>query len=341
MLGIDTLEYRDVAKTIDHSLLRPELDVDTVREGVGLALRYDVASATVRPADVTMAAELVAGSDVLVSTVVGFPHGSHTTATKAAEAAELVAAGADEIDMVLNIARLISGEDEYVERDIRAVVEAAQGRLVKVIFENAYLDDAQKIRACELTAAAGAGFVKTSTGFAASGATIEDLKLMREHSPAHVQVKAAGGVRTLDALLEVMSVGVTRVGATATETILEDFKARKAGAAAAEVIGARRRVASPPSPSVPLRQVYYLKPLTQSFSSRPLKASSSRASLRHAFGQASVGAPLVEDFFAMFTNWSRMPSERWNRPASFAASASSSFAFSASAPAWVIFPAAR
>ena len=120
-----------------------------------------------------LAAELVAGSDVLVSTVVGFPHGSHTTATKAAETAELVAAGADEIDMVLNIARLISGEDDYVERDIRAVVEAAQGRLVKVIFENAYLDDAQKIRACELTAAAGAGFVKTSTGFAASGATID------------------------------------------------------------------------------------------------------------------------------------------------------------------------
>ncbi|HWL33731.1 MAG TPA: deoxyribose-phosphate aldolase, partial [Gaiellaceae bacterium] len=183
MIGIDTLEYRDVAKTIDHSLLRPELDLDTVRAGVELAVRYDVASATVRPADVAMAAELVAGSDVLVSTVVGFPHGSHTTATKAAETEELVAAGADEIDMVLNIGRLISGEDEYVERDIRAVVEAAQGRLVKVIFENAYLDDAQKIRACELTAAAGAGFVKTSTGFASSGATIADLKLMREHSP--------------------------------------------------------------------------------------------------------------------------------------------------------------
>jgi deoxyribose-phosphate aldolase len=230
---IDTLQYRDVAKTIDHSLLRPELDLDTVREGVELALRYDVASATVRPADVTWSADLVAGSDVLVSTVVGFPHGSHTTATKAAETAELVAAGADEIDMVLNIARLTSGDDTYVERDIRAVVEAAQGRLVKVIFENAYLDDAQKIRACELTAAAGAGFVKTSTGFAASGATIEDLKLMREHSPDHVQVKAAGGVRTLDALLEVMSVGVTRIGATATETILEDFKARKAQLAAA------------------------------------------------------------------------------------------------------------
>src|SRR5688572_3024523 len=142
MVTIDTLEYRDVAKTIDHSLLRPELDVDTVREGVELALRYDVASATVRPADVATAAELVAGSDVLVSTVVGFPHGSHTTATKAAEAEELVAAGADELDMVLNIARLVSGDDVYVEADIRAVVEAAQGRTVKVIFENAYLEDA-------------------------------------------------------------------------------------------------------------------------------------------------------------------------------------------------------
>ena len=227
MIEITGLEYRDVAKTIDHSLLRPELDLDTVRAGVELALRYDVASATVRPADVALAAGMVTGSDVLVSTVVGFPHGSHTTGTKAAETEELVAAGADEIDMVLNIARLISGEDDYVERDIRAVVEAAQGRVVKVIFENAYLSDEQKIRACGLSAGAGAGFVKTSTGFAATGATHEDLRLMREHSPAHVQVKAAGGVRTLDALLEVMSLGVSRIGATATETILEDFKARK------------------------------------------------------------------------------------------------------------------
>lgn len=235
MVELATLEYRDVAKTIDHSLLRPELDLDTVREGVELALRYDVASATVRPADVALAAELVAGSDVLVSTVVGFPHGSHTTRTKAAETEELIAAGADEIDMVLNVGRLISGEDAYVEADIRAVVEAAQGRLVKVIFENAYLNDEQKVRACGLSASAGAGFVKTSTGFAATGATHEDLRLMREHSPAHVQVKAAGGVRTLDALLDVIELGVTRIGATATEAILEDFKARKAGAPATEI----------------------------------------------------------------------------------------------------------
>jgi deoxyribose-phosphate aldolase len=231
MVEIETLEYSDVAKTIDHSLLRPELDLDTVLAGVRLALRYGVASATVRPADVSAAARLLDGSDVLVSTVVGFPHGSHTTATKAFEAEELVAAGADEIDMVLNIGRLISGEDDDVERDIRAVVEAAQGRVVKVIFENAYLTDEQKIRACRLSAAAGAGFVKTSTGFASSGATLDDLRLMREHSPAGVQVKAAGGIRTLDALLDAMRVGVTRVGATATAAMLEDFKARKTGAA--------------------------------------------------------------------------------------------------------------
>src|SRR6185503_10205420 len=227
MFEVEALDYADVAKTIDHSLLRPELDTDAVLEGVRLALRYDVASATVRPADVAAAAPLVEGSGVMISTVVGFPHGSQTTATKAFETEELISAGADEIDMVLNIGRLISGENAYVERDIRAVVEAAQGRTVKVIFENAYLDDEQKIRACGLSAVAGAGFVKTSTGFASSGATIEDLRLMREHSPPRVQVKAAGGVRTLDALLDVM-----RVGATATETILEDFKARKAGAAA-------------------------------------------------------------------------------------------------------------
>jgi deoxyribose-phosphate aldolase len=233
MIAIETLDYSDVAKTIDHSLLRPELDSDTVREGVLLALRYDVASATVRPADVEAAARLVDGSDVMISTVVGFPHGSHTAETKVFETRELIDAGADEIDMVLNVGRLISGEDTYVEAEIRAVVEGAQGRTVKVIFENAYLTDEQKIRACVLSAAAGAGFVKTSTGFAPSGATLADLKLMREHSPAGVQVKAAGGVRTLDALLDVMRVGVTRVGATATETILEDFKARKAGAAPA------------------------------------------------------------------------------------------------------------
>ena len=227
---VANLSYERVAKTIDHSLLRPELDLEFVRDGVELARRYAVASATVRPADVAFAVELLNGSDVFVSTVVGFPHGSSATETKAFEAERAVELGAREIDMVLNIGRLRSGRADEVREDIAAVVAVARakGAIVKVIFENAYLDDAQKELACRLSEEAGASFVKTSTGFAPGGATIEDLKLMRRCVDPNVQVKAAGGVRTLDALLEVMAVGVTRIGATATETILEDFKARKA-----------------------------------------------------------------------------------------------------------------
>ena len=227
-ITVETLSYRQVSKTIDHSLLRPELDEATVRAGCDLALRYDTASATVKPCDVPVAAEILAGSEVKTGTVVGFPHGSSTTAVKVAEAERALRDGARELDMVLNIGRLRSGQDELVEADIRAVVEAAAGTaIVKVIFENAYLDDEQKIRACGLAESAGAHFVKTSTGFAPSGATHGDLRLMRAHTSPHVEIKAAGGVRTLDALIEVMQLGVTRIGATATETILEEFKARK------------------------------------------------------------------------------------------------------------------
>ena len=226
---IANLTSEQVAKTIDHSLLRPELDLDFVREGVELARRYGVASATVRPADVAFAVELLEGSEVFVSTVVGFPHGSSTTATKVFESERALEHGARELDMVLNIGRLRSGRADDVRDDIAAVVDVARANdaIVKVIFENAYLDDGQKELACGLSEEAGAAFVKTSTGFAPGGATIEDLKLMRRCVGPNVQVKAAGGVRTLDALLEVMAVGVTRVGATATETILEEFKTRK------------------------------------------------------------------------------------------------------------------
>ena len=227
---VESLTYAEIAKTIDHSLLRPELDLDTVAEGVRLAVRYDVASATVKPADVALAAGLVTGSGVLVSTVVGFPHGSSTPATKAFEAERALDDGAHELDMVLNIARLRSGRDDEVRDEIRTIVELAVGRgaIVKVILENAYLTNEQKVLGCRLAEQAGAHFVKTSTGYAPSGATIEDLQLMRATVSPHIQVKAAGGVRTLDALLDVLSVGVTRVGATTTETMLEDFKARKA-----------------------------------------------------------------------------------------------------------------
>lgn len=230
-LSVDTLTERDIAKTIDHSLLRPELDDAFVEEGCRLAARYDVASVCVRPADVRRAAAILAGTDVKVGTTIGFPHGSHTTEVKVAEARRALADGATELDMVLQIGALKSGRDGDVEADIRAVVEVAHaaGAIVKVIFENAYLTDDEKVRACRLTEAAGGDFVKTSTGFAPSGATHDDLRLMRANTSPHVAVKAAGGVRTLDSLIDVMRLGVTRIGATATETIILDFRARKAG----------------------------------------------------------------------------------------------------------------
>jgi deoxyribose-phosphate aldolase len=229
-LTLERLAYRDVAKAIDHSLLRPELDDDAVRDGCAVAREYDVASVCVRPADVATAHELLAGSDVRVGTVIGFPHGAHATAIKVAEAERAMADGAVELDMVLNIGALRSGRDADVREDIAAVVGAARGRaIVKVILENAYLDRDQKVRGCRLAEAAGADFVKTSTGFAPSGATVEDLRLMRRTVSDRVQVKAAGGVRTLDALLEALNAGATRVGATATKAILDEYRAQSAG----------------------------------------------------------------------------------------------------------------
>ena len=234
-LSIDDLTERDIAKTIDHSLLRPELDDAFVEDGCRLAAKYDVASVCCRPADVRRAKAILAGTDVAVGTTVGFPHGNHRTETKVFEARQALADGATELDMVIQIAALKSGRDADVESDIRAVVEVghAAGAIVKVIFENAYLTDDENIRACHLTTVAGGDFVKTSTGFAPSGATHDDLRLMRANTPPYIGVKAAGGVRTLDALLAVMDLGVTRIGATATETIILDFRARKAGTAAA------------------------------------------------------------------------------------------------------------
>ncbi|MDH5371580.1 MAG: deoxyribose-phosphate aldolase, partial [Acidimicrobiia bacterium] len=219
--------YEQLAAMIDHSLLKPELTLDDVVAGCDLAARYRVVSVCVRPADVSLCAERLADSDVAVGTVVGFPHGVNTTATKVFEAEQAMADGAVELDMVLNIGWLRSGELARVEADIRAVVETAGGdALVKVIFENAYLDDAQKVAACELTEAAGADYVKTSTGYAASGATLEDLKLMRASVSPAVKVKAAHGVRTLDDLLAVREVGAERIGATQTAVMLDDYLAR-------------------------------------------------------------------------------------------------------------------
>jgi deoxyribose-phosphate aldolase len=231
----DRLNYEDVAKTIDHSLLRPELDDDFIHDGCELAAEYKVASVCVRPADVARAAELLAGTEVAVGTVIGFPHGGTTTEVKLFEAEQAMRAGATELDMVINIGALRSGRDAYVKDEIAAIVATAHrgGAIVKVILENAYLDDDQKVRGCRLAEAAGADFVKTSTGFAPSGATHEDLALMRRSVSPHVGVKAAGGVRTLDGLLAVMELGVTRIGATQTAAILDEFRSRKAASAQA------------------------------------------------------------------------------------------------------------
>jgi deoxyribose-phosphate aldolase len=230
----DNLTERQVAKAIDHSLLRPELDDAFVEAGCRLAVEYDVASVCVRPVDVRRAAAILAGSDVKVGTVIGFPHGSSTSATKVFEAERALEDGATELDMVVDIGALKSGRDEDVRCDIEAVVAVAHrsGAIVKVILENAYLTDDEKVRGSRLTEAAGAEFVKTSTGFAPSGATHEDLDLMRRTVSPDIQVKAAGGVRTLDALIDVMNLGVTRVGATATKAIIDDFRARTSGSAA-------------------------------------------------------------------------------------------------------------
>ncbi len=230
-LNSKTITYAELAKVIDHSLLKPELTEADVRAGCDLAQRYHVASVCVKPCDVVLAARLLVGSDVAVGTVVSFPHGNSTTAIKVAEAKQALADGASELDMVINIGALRSGKRQYVRDEIRAVVEVARAAnaLVKVILENAYLNREEKITGCRLAEEAGADFVKTSTGFAPTGATIEDIQLMRATVSSRVQVKAAHGVRTLPALLDVIDAGATRCGATATATMLDDFYKLRGG----------------------------------------------------------------------------------------------------------------
>ena len=224
-----TISEARVAKTIDHSLLKPELTIDDVLAGCELAATYGVASVCCRPIDVSRCRDALAGTDVLVGTVVGFPHGSNLTVTKVFEAARAIEQGAVELDMVLQIGLLRSGRTDEVEADIAAVVAAAgDGAIVKVILENAYLTDDQKVAGCRLAEAAGAAYVKTSTGYAPSGATLDDLRLMRATVSPHVKVKAAGGVRTLDALIGCVNAGIDRCGATATAAIIDDLRARQA-----------------------------------------------------------------------------------------------------------------
>ena len=235
---------REIAKMIDHSLLHPTLTDDELREGCELAKRYDVASVCIKPYAVRMAADLLAGSDrsaavpegtVLVGTVIGFPHGNSAIEIKVAETIQACRDGAVEIDMVVNIGKVLGGDWAYVQAEIAAVQQACadNGAILKVIFENDFLpNDADKIRLCEICTEVGVAFVKTSTGYgfvkgsdgkySYEGATDHDLRLMLDHVGPNVQVKAAGGVRTLDGLLKIKEMGVTRLGASATAAIMQD-----------------------------------------------------------------------------------------------------------------------
>lgn len=218
--------YHDIAKMIDHALLSPQLTISELEAGIQLARRYDVASVCIQPYYLARCTELLAGSTVLPSTTIGFPHGGHTTAIKEAESVRAIADGCQELDMVVNLGWVCSGRWDAVRSDIQAVIDVAHAdqRKVKVIFETYYLHADQKIRLCELCAELGADWVKTSTGFAAGGATHEDVTLMRKHSPPEVQVKASGGIRSFDQLLAFRKLGASRVGASGTVVILDECR---------------------------------------------------------------------------------------------------------------------
>jgi deoxyribose-phosphate aldolase len=220
--------YRDIAKMIDHSLLAPSMTIADFEAGIRLALEYDVASVCIVPSYLRRCSELLSGSDVKPSTTIGFPHGGQAIKAKAAEARVALDDGALELDMVINLHHALSGDWDYVRSDIAAVLDEthARGAKLKVIFENCYLTDTQKIRLCELSGELGVDWVKTSTGFGTSGATLADLRLMRAHCPIALQVKASGGVKELDFVLAAREIGVTRCGTSRTKGLLDDCRHR-------------------------------------------------------------------------------------------------------------------
>jgi deoxyribose-phosphate aldolase len=226
--------YQGFARLIDHSLVRPELTRDQVVEGLELAKRFGVASVSVRPCDIDLAVRLLDGSAVKAGSVSGFPHGSQNTATKLYETRDLLRRGAREIDMVIAISKLVSREFEYVQMELLQMSELChkEGAVLKVILENAYLTDELKIIGCRCCERAEVDFVKTSTGFAPSGYTVKDIKLLRKYLPEEIGVKAAGGLCTVDQVLEVYDLGCTRIGSTRTAAFLEEWKARLAAVAA-------------------------------------------------------------------------------------------------------------
>ena len=223
-----SLTPRDIAKMLDHSTLQPYLTEEDIRKGCEIALKYDTASVCARPGDMKLVSELLRGSDVKVCTVIGFPHGNHKPEIKLAEAEAALNDGCVELDMVLNIGKMLHGEESYVEEEIRKLAEIAHHRdaILKVILETCYLSDEQKKTACRLSEAAGADFVKTSTGYGSAGATVADVQLMRAAVSQKVRVKASGGIRTLDMVLACRNAGAVRCGVSATVKIMEEAKER-------------------------------------------------------------------------------------------------------------------
>jgi deoxyribose-phosphate aldolase len=252
----EMITLRDLAKMIDHSLLHPTMTDAEIRSGCELARQYDVATACVKPYAIPLAKEILSGSDVAVCPVIGFPHGNSVTSIKVKEAEAAAESGGTEIDMVINIGKALGGDWPYVSAEIKAINDVVRARkaILKVIFENDYLQDSHIIKLCEICSAIGVAFVKTSTGYgfvkqengsySYKGATIAHLKLMRQHCPPSVRIKAAGGVRTLDDLLLVRSLGVARIGATATKAILEEAKSRGVGSTPVPLQSASKALAA-------------------------------------------------------------------------------------------------
>ncbi|MBQ6400197.1 MAG: deoxyribose-phosphate aldolase [Clostridia bacterium] len=222
------LTPKDIAAMLDHSTLQPWLTEADIRHGCEVALKYGTASVCARPCDVPILAAMLKGSSVKVCTVIGFPHGAHETAIKAAEAELAVKEGCQELDMVINIGKLKGGDEAYVEAEIREIAEIAHrsGAILKVILETCFLTEEEKVTACRLSERAGADFVKTSTGYGSAGCTIEDLKLMRKSVSEKVRIKGSGGIRDLDTVLAARAAGASRCGVSATEKIMEEAERR-------------------------------------------------------------------------------------------------------------------
>jgi deoxyribose-phosphate aldolase len=222
--------YADIARSIDHSLLGPSMTDRELEAGVALALHYRVASVCILPYYVARLSELLRQSSVLPSTTIGFPHGGQATRAKLAESECALDDGAVELDVVVNISKVVSDDFGYVERELRMLTTLVhdRGRIIKVIFETAYLDDTRKKALCAIVGEVGADYAKTSTGFGPAGATPADIGLMRAHCPPRVAIKASGGIRDLDAVLALRARGATRIGTSRTREILEEVRRREA-----------------------------------------------------------------------------------------------------------------